>query len=188
MPLRLLLTIRLPNVRPAALELGPSGLAYSASSDTLYVASSTDNAVYKVPTATTNHSTVPASLFFSDPTHLHGPLDLAILPNGHFVVPNSDGSNVDPNQPSELVEYTTAGAFLNQCPSTPTMAERLVWLPTICDGESSGRRRRRQHQPTQYLDNRRALKIMSAHIFTGYPWINRPERNASLGTLRESNV
>ncbi len=118
MPLRLSLTIRFPNIRPAALELGPSGLAYSASSDTLYVASSTDNAVYKVPTATTNHSTVPASLFFSDPT-LHGPLDLAILPSGHFVVANSDGSNVDPNQPSELVEYTTTGAFLNQMSVDP---------------------------------------------------------------------
>jgi DNA-binding beta-propeller fold protein YncE len=104
---------------PAALELGPSGLAYSAYNDTLYVASSSDNAVYEIPTARTTQSTVGATLFFQDFTHLHGPLDLAILPNGHFLVANSDGSNVDPNQPSELVEYTAAGQFIAQMPVDP---------------------------------------------------------------------
>ncbi len=104
---------------PAALVLGPSGMAYSASNDTLYVASSTDNAVYEIPTAATAHGTVSASLLFEDLTHLHGPLDLTILPNGHFVIANSDGSNVDPNQPSELVEYMPNGTFLNQMPVDP---------------------------------------------------------------------
>jgi len=41
------------------------------------------------------------------------------LPNGHFVIANSDGSNVDPNQPSELVEYMPNGTFLNQMPVDP---------------------------------------------------------------------
>ena len=105
---------------PAALVLGPSGLTYDAVHDTLYVASSTDNAIYTIPTAAAPHSTpVPATLFISDPTHLHGPLDLAILPNGHFLVANSDGSNADPNQPSELVEYTAAGQFLAQMSVDP---------------------------------------------------------------------
>jgi len=104
---------------PAALVLGPSGLAYSASNDTLYVASSTDNAIYEIPTATTTSTTVSAKLFFEDTTHLHGPLDLAILPNGHFVVANSDGSNVDPNEPSELVEYSATGQFLSQMSIDP---------------------------------------------------------------------
>ena len=102
---------------PAALVLGPSGLAYNPPNDTLYVASSTDNAVYEIPAATAPHSgPVTATLLFQDFTHLHGPLDLAILPDGHFLVANSDGSNVDPNQPSELVEYTAAGQFLAQMP------------------------------------------------------------------------
>jgi len=92
---------------PAAPVVGPSGLAYNAANDTLYVASSADNAVYEIPTAAAPHmAPVSASLFFQDFTHLHGPLDLTILPNGHFFVANSDGSNADPNQPSELVEYT----------------------------------------------------------------------------------
>ena len=99
---------------PAALVLGPSGLAYSPSNDTLYVASSTDNAVYAIPTASRATNPVAQSLVFQDLTHLHGPLDLVLLPNGHFLVANSDGTNVDPNQPSELVEFSAAGAFLGQ--------------------------------------------------------------------------
>lgn len=104
---------------PAALELGPTGLAYNATTDTLYVASSYDNAIYEIPKAVATNSTVTATLFFEDLTHLHGPLDLALLPNGHLLVANSDGSNVDPNQPSELVEYSATGQFLGQMPVDP---------------------------------------------------------------------
>ncbi len=104
---------------PAALELGPSGLLYEPSNDTLYVASSSDNAIYQIPTAVAAQSTVSPALFVQDFTHLHGPLDLALLPNGHIVVADSDGSNVDPNQPSELVEYSSTGAFIGQMPLDP---------------------------------------------------------------------
>jgi hypothetical protein len=83
------------------------------------VASSADNAVYQIPNAATAASTQTASLLFSDFTHLHGPLDIGFLPNGHLLVANSDGSNVDPNQPSELVEYTAAGEFGGQMPIDP---------------------------------------------------------------------
>ena len=51
---------------------------------------------------------------YQDPVHLHGPLDLVLAPTGHLLVANSDGSNVDPNQPSELVEFTTTGTFVSQ--------------------------------------------------------------------------
>lgn len=104
---------------PAAIVLGPSGLAYEASNDTLYVASSADNAIYKIPTATTTNSTVGAEQFINDLTHLHGPLDLVLLPTGHLLVANSDGSNVDPNQPSELVEYNATGTFETQMSIDP---------------------------------------------------------------------
>ncbi len=104
---------------PAAIVLGPSGLVYDAANDTLYVASSTDNAVYAIPTATAATALVTPKLLFQDATHLHGPLDLSILPNGHFLIANSDGSNVDPNQPSELVEYTQTGEFVGQMPIDP---------------------------------------------------------------------
>jgi hypothetical protein len=40
--------------------------------------------------------------------------DLVLAPNGHLLVANSDGSNTDPTQPSELVEFTTTGTFVAQ--------------------------------------------------------------------------
>jgi hypothetical protein len=104
---------------PVALVLGPSGMAYNAANDTLYVASSDDNAVYQIPTATTANSPVTPTRLFQDSVHLHGPLALSFLPDGNLLAADSDGSNVDPNQPSELVEYTPAGVFLNQMPIDP---------------------------------------------------------------------
>jgi len=105
---------------PAALELGPSGLLYSEWNDTLYFASSLDNAIYKIEHASTvgTGEAVPV-LLFQDQVHLHGPLDLAVTPNGHLLVANSDGSNVDPNQPSEIVEYSADGTFVAQFPVDP---------------------------------------------------------------------
>lgn len=99
---------------PAAIAAGPSGLAYNSANDTLYVASSSENAIYAIPTAVATHSTLSPTLLFEDSTHLHGPVGLSILPNGHFLVADSDASNADPNQPSELVEYTPTGEFLAQ--------------------------------------------------------------------------
>ena len=104
---------------PAALTLGPAGMAYDSVHDTLYLASSTDNAIYEIPTAVAANGTVSATQLVQDYTHLHGPLDIALLPNGHFVVAESDGSNVDPNQPSELVEYTATGQFVGQMSIDP---------------------------------------------------------------------
>jgi len=104
---------------PAALELGPSGLAYDPIHNVLLVNSSADNAVYEIPNAATATTTQTATLLFSDATHLHGPLDIGILPNGHLLVANSDGSNADPNQPSELTEFTATGTFVGQMPIDP---------------------------------------------------------------------
>jgi len=100
---------------PAALVLGPSGLFYDEKNDLLYVASSSDNAVYAIPYAgSRNDAAGTETLFYQDLTHLHGPLDLSMSANGDLIVANSDGSNVDPNQPSELVEFSTAGQFVAQ--------------------------------------------------------------------------
>jgi hypothetical protein len=39
---------------------------------------------------------------------------MGVAPNRDLLVANSDGSNVDPNQPSEIVEFTPAGQFVSQ--------------------------------------------------------------------------
>jgi hypothetical protein len=37
-----------------------------------------------------------------------------LAPSGDLIVANSDGSNADPNQPSELVEFKPQGKFVSQ--------------------------------------------------------------------------
>ena len=98
----------------AAFVVGPAGLAYNAATDTLYVAAEGDDAIYKITSASTATDHGTGTLVVQDQTHLHGPLGLLLLPNGNLLVANSDGVNADPNQPSELVEYTTTGSFVSQ--------------------------------------------------------------------------
>lgn len=105
------------SLSPAALVLGPSGLYYDQVNDILYVASSADNAVYAINGAGwATASLGTGTAVYQDLTHLHGPLDIVRAPNGHLIVANSDGSNVNPNQPSELVEFTTDGTFVAEYP------------------------------------------------------------------------
>jgi hypothetical protein len=100
---------------PAALEVGPSGLYYDAPHDVLYVASSDDNAVYAITTAGALTGTAGrGTAIYQDLTHLHGPIDIVLAPNGHLLVANSDGSNANATQPSELVEFTTSGTFVSE--------------------------------------------------------------------------
>ncbi len=103
---------------PAALVLGPSGLKYDEENDILIVMSSADNAAYGIHNAgKINKDVAPGTtgeLLLQDNVHLHGPLDVVQTENGHFLVANSDGSNVDPNQPSEIVEYNGNGEFVQQ--------------------------------------------------------------------------
>ena len=40
-------------------------------------------------------------------------------PNGHLLVSNNDGINPDPNQPSEIVEFTKQGAFVKELSVDP---------------------------------------------------------------------
>jgi DNA-binding beta-propeller fold protein YncE len=98
----------------AALILGPTGLAFDAGTDTLYVASTADNAIYAIDSAD-NRSTaaVKGTLVFSDP-HLRGPLALRFAPNGDLLTANGDAVNAGLLHPSEIVEFTTGGYFVHE--------------------------------------------------------------------------
>jgi hypothetical protein len=99
----------------AAFVLGPTGLALDASGN-LFVASTADNAIYKVPNASKAVPPAPVTLgtkIFSDP-HLRGPLALVFSPLGTLLTANGDAVNPDPTQPSEIVEFTTAGVFVRE--------------------------------------------------------------------------
>ena len=100
---------------PAALWVGPTGLAFDPSHNILYVASTEDNAIYAIRNAsTTRHDEGVGRVVYSDSTHLHGPLGLLLAPNGDLITANGDAINADPNQPSEIVEFTPRGQFVSQ--------------------------------------------------------------------------
>lgn len=99
----------------AALVVGPTGLAFDAKTDTLYIASTGDNAIYAIKHADDTHTDQgKGQAVVQDPQHLHGPLALALAPNGDLIAANGDAINADPNQPNELVEYTPQGKFVGQ--------------------------------------------------------------------------
>jgi hypothetical protein len=99
---------------PAALVLGPTGLAYDQQADVLYVASTADNAIFAVANA--GKATFPVTKgkrVFADP-HLRGPLALVLAPNGDLLTANGDAVNADPTHPSEIVEFTKSGLFVRE--------------------------------------------------------------------------
>ena len=130
----------------AGLVLGPTGLYHFVKvdprsgfrNDDLYIANSADNRIYLVNDAgwTTAGVTgmamgMPIDVVetIPDPNNaeatikvnpLHGPLGLALAPNGHLVAANSDptASN-DALHPSEFIEFTTDGAFVSRVSIDP---------------------------------------------------------------------
>jgi hypothetical protein len=98
----------------------PTGLVYDGEKDVLYVASTVDNAVFAVSDAGgTTRDRGTGRIIYADSTHLHGALAMTMAPNGHLVVSNNDVINPDPNQPSEIVEFTIGGKFVKQISVDP---------------------------------------------------------------------
>jgi hypothetical protein len=106
---------------PAALVLGPTGLAYDPGADVLYVASTADNAIYSIPHAgSRTTAAAKGALVFSD-DHLFGPLHLAFASNFDLLTSNGDAiNNPDPTQPSEIVEFTKTGRFVSESNVDPS--------------------------------------------------------------------
>jgi hypothetical protein len=105
---------------PVTFVDAPTGLVYDADRDVLYVASTLDNAVFAVANAgctEKDHGT--GRIIYQDNVHLHGPLGMIMVPNGHLVVANNDAINPDPNQPSEIVEFTVGGKFVKEISVDP---------------------------------------------------------------------
>lgn len=105
---------------PVTFVDAPTGLVYDPVKDVLYVASSDDNAVFEVLDAGKTHNDRGTGrIIYQDATHLHEPLAMVMAPNNHLIVSNNDAINPDPNQPSEIVEFTTGGQFIKQISVDP---------------------------------------------------------------------
>ncbi len=99
----------------AAVILGPGGLAYNAKNDTLYVAATGNNEIFAIPHASrTRADNGTGTVVYQDPAHLRGPIGLALAPNGDLLTTNDDAVNGDPNNASDLIEFTPKGQFVGQ--------------------------------------------------------------------------
>src|ERR1019366_1091646 len=108
---------------PAALVVGPTGLAFDEKTDKLYVASTGGNNIFVLSNAEiTGPRTGRGSLVYHDDAHLRGPLALALAPNGDLLTANGDAVNPDATNMhnSEIVEFTTGGKFVDQFQINPT--------------------------------------------------------------------
>jgi hypothetical protein len=107
---------------PATFEVAPTGSAFDSQNGVLYVASTGDNAVYAVPNALNlRASKGTGAVIYADQAHLHGALAMVFGPNGDLLVSNSDEFNTDPNQPSEIVEFTVKGQFIGEISVDPNL-------------------------------------------------------------------
>ena len=105
---------------PAALVIGPTGLAYDAKRNILYVASTGDNEIFAISKAGSSSSDGGmGTVVYQDDAHLRGPLGLVLAPNGDLITANGDAVNPDPTQTSELVEFTRGGKFVGEFSIAP---------------------------------------------------------------------
>ena len=119
----------------AAVVLGPTGLAFDEATDTLYVASTGDNAIYAVTNASHRTSAVNrGELVFAD-SHLRGPLALRFAPNGNLLTANGDAVNSDVLHPSEIVEFTKRGDFVREYNVDPSQGGAFG-IDAVRDGDA----------------------------------------------------
>lgn len=96
----------------AAVVVGPTGLAYDADRDTLYVASTADNAIFAISDAGDRTSDAGQGyMVYSDAKTLHGPLGLVLTPEGNLIAANGDAVNAG-GTPNDLVEFTPKGILI----------------------------------------------------------------------------
>jgi hypothetical protein len=82
--------------------------------DTLYVASTADNMIYSISDAAQRSSAVDHGVIVFAGTQLRGPLALRFAPNGDLLAANGDAVNADVLHPSEIVEFTNRGQFVQE--------------------------------------------------------------------------
>jgi hypothetical protein len=100
---------------PAAVVVGPAGLAYDKRRDILYVASELDNEIFALDGAgKTTTDLGKGTVVFSDTAHLRGPLGLILATNGDLITANADPTTVTNTTAgtSEIVEFTRHGNFV----------------------------------------------------------------------------
>jgi uncharacterized protein (TIGR03118 family) len=111
----------------AAVIVGPTGLAYNAHTDTLYVASTDDNGIFAIAgasklTAATTVNNGKGTQLNTSSLPLNGPLGLVLAPNGDLIVTNGDAINTTQTAPPPnlIIEFNpTTGKLVGETPVDP---------------------------------------------------------------------
>ena len=99
---------------PAALVVGPTGLAYNAQRVPVCGVDGRQRDLCHLECEVRCNRRGQRELIYTDGAHLRGPLGLVPAPNGDLITSNGDAVNPDPNQASELVEFTPSGHFIGE--------------------------------------------------------------------------
>lgn len=120
----------------AAFVVGPTGVALDKDRDVLYVSSTGDNAIFAIHNPLKRKSDAGmGDLVVNDQTHLHGPLGLAVAPHGDLISTQGDAVNFDPNQVSEVVEFTPEGQFVAEFSVNPAVGSAFgLAIRPLADG------------------------------------------------------
>lgn len=90
---------------PAALVIGPTGVAFDGSTGTLYVADSLNNRIAAIPNSLFRNSPSHAGTTVSQGGAINDPLGLALAPNHHILTVNGNDGNLvetDPNSGQQV--------------------------------------------------------------------------------------
>jgi DNA-binding beta-propeller fold protein YncE len=99
---------------PAALVIGPTGLAFDSRHGILYVADSLNNRIAAIPNALFRFTSAGIGKTISVNGFLNDPLGLALAPNGNILAANGNDGNIveiepDGDQVSEKLVDSTGG-------------------------------------------------------------------------------
>lgn len=92
---------------PAALVIGPTGLAFDSRTGTLYVADSLDNRIAAIPNALFRFFTAGTGITVSSGGSLNDPLGLTIAPNHDLIAANGNDGNLVEVNPSTGQQVAT---------------------------------------------------------------------------------
>lgn len=117
---------------PAALVIGPTGVAFDSETGILYVADSLENRIAAIPDALTRSTTAGVGETISQGGALNDPLGLSLTPNSHLVTVNGNDGNI-----IELIPKNGKQAAVKLIDNTggpPPGAGALFGLTTTDDG------------------------------------------------------
>jgi DNA-binding beta-propeller fold protein YncE len=117
---------------PAALVIGPTGVAFDDSTGTLYVADSLNNRIAAIPGALFLTHSAGVGFTVSEGGALNDPLGLALAPDHHILTANGDDGNIVETNP--FTGRQVAVKLVDDTPPAPLGAGALFGLIASSDG------------------------------------------------------